>query len=101
MMEMLSLGFPCGSAGKESTHNVQDLGSIPGSERSFGGEHGNPPQYSCLENPMNRLGQPWTAGARVVMGVRQCPGPRRQWVSLQLWVPALLRAQEAEVIWVL
>ena len=33
---------------------IRDLGSIPESERSFGGEHGNPPQYSCLENPMSR-----------------------------------------------
>ena len=31
-----------------------DLGSIPGSGRSPGGEYGNPLQYSCLENPMNR-----------------------------------------------
>ena len=31
-----------------------DAGSIPGSERSPGGGHGNPLRYSCLENPMNR-----------------------------------------------
>ena len=37
--------------GKESTCNTGDLGSIPGSGRSSGGEHGNPLQYSCLENP--------------------------------------------------
>ena len=30
------------------------MGSIPGSERSPGGEHDNPLQYSCLENPMDR-----------------------------------------------
>ena len=30
------------------------IGSVPGSGRSPGGEHGNPLQYSCLENPMNR-----------------------------------------------
>ena len=30
------------------------MGSIPGLERSPGGGHGNPPQYSCLENPRNR-----------------------------------------------
>ena len=34
---------------KGSACNVGDLGSIPGSGRSPGGEHGNPPQYSCLE----------------------------------------------------
>ena len=33
---------------------VRDLGSIPGSERSPGGGHGNSLQHSCLENPMNR-----------------------------------------------
>ena len=36
------LGFPCGSAGKESACNVGDLGSIPGLGRSPGGGHGNP-----------------------------------------------------------
>ena len=41
---------PDGSDGKESTCNAGDLGSIPGLGRSPGGGHGNPPQYSCLEN---------------------------------------------------
>jgi len=45
------LGFPHGSAGKESACNVGDLGSIPELGRSPGGGHGNPLQYSCLENP--------------------------------------------------
>ena len=44
------MGFPGGSAGKESACNVGDLGSIPGLRRSPGGGHGNPLQYSCLEN---------------------------------------------------
>ena len=47
----LSLGFPGGSDGKESTCSAGDLGSIPGSGRSPGGRHGNPLQYSCLESP--------------------------------------------------
>ena len=34
--------------------DVRDKGSVPGSERSPGGGHGNPLQYSCLENPMDR-----------------------------------------------
>ena len=34
--------------------DVRDAGLIPGSERSPGEGHGNPPQYSCLENPMDR-----------------------------------------------
>ena len=47
-------GFPRGSDGKESACNVGDLGLIPGLGRSPGGEHGNPLQYSCLENSMDR-----------------------------------------------
>ena len=34
--------------------DIRDAGSIPGSGRSPGGEHGKPLQYSCLENPMDR-----------------------------------------------
>ena len=34
--------------------DLRDMGSIPGSGRSPGGGHGNPLQYSCLENPMYR-----------------------------------------------
>ena len=37
-----------------SAGDVRDLGSSPGSERSPGGGHGNPLQYSCLENSMDR-----------------------------------------------
>ena len=46
-------GFPCGSAGKESTCNVGDLGSIPGLERSPGEGIGDPLQYSGLENSVD------------------------------------------------
>ena len=45
------LGFPGGSDGKESACNVGDLGLNPGLGRCPGGGHGNPLQYSCLENP--------------------------------------------------
>ena len=34
--------------------DIRDLGSVPGLGRSLGGGHGNPLQYSCLENPMER-----------------------------------------------
>ena len=47
-------GFPGGSDGKEYACNARDMGLIPWSERSPGGRHGNPLQYSCLENPMDR-----------------------------------------------
>ena len=48
------MGLPCSSEGKESAYNAGDLGSIPGSGRSLGVGNGNPLQYSCLENPMDR-----------------------------------------------
>ena len=51
------LGFPGGSAGKESTCNVGGLGSIPGLGRSSGEEKGYPLQYSTLENSKDY--SPW------------------------------------------
>ena len=48
------LGFPGGSAGKESAHNAGDLGSVPGLGRSPGEGKGYPFQYSGLENSMDR-----------------------------------------------
>ena len=50
---MKVMGFPWGSAGKESTCNVGDLVSIPGLRRSPGEEKGYPLQYSGLENSMH------------------------------------------------
>ena len=48
------LGFPYSSISKESARNEGDLSLIPGSGRSSGEGNGNPLQYSCLENPMDR-----------------------------------------------
>ena len=48
------MGFPGDSDGKESACNAGDLGSISESGGFPRGGHGNPLQYSCLENPMNR-----------------------------------------------
>ena len=47
-------GFPGGSEVKASASSAGDLGSIPGSGRSLGEGNGNPLQYSCLENPVDR-----------------------------------------------
>ena len=47
------------SDGKESACNAGDLSSIPGSGKSPGEGNGNPRQYSCLKNPMDR--RPWWA----------------------------------------
>ena len=49
-----SLDFPGGSDGKASVYNVGDPSSIPGLGRSAGEGNGNPLQYYCLENPMDR-----------------------------------------------
>ena len=52
-------GFPGNSVGKESACRAGGLGSIAGSGRSPGEGNGNPLQYSCLENPMDR--EAWRA----------------------------------------
>ena len=57
-------GLPYSLVGKESACNAGDLGSIPELGRSPGGGNGNPLQYSCLENPMDR--RAWQA---VIHGV--------------------------------
>ena len=49
-----SLDFPGGSDSKTSDYNVGDPGSIPWLRRSPGEGNGNPFQYSCLENPMDK-----------------------------------------------
>ena len=51
---MFPYSFPGGSDGKDSACNAGELGSIPGSGRSPGAGNGNPLQYSCLKNPMDR-----------------------------------------------
>ena len=58
---METQGFPGGSDGKESACNAGDVGLIPGSGRSRGEGNGNPLQYSCLENFMDR-GAWWATG---------------------------------------
>ena len=57
-------GLSNGSEGKESACNAGDVGSILGLGRSPGGGHGNPLQYSCLENPLDR-GAWWATVHRV------------------------------------
>ena len=57
-------GFPGGSVVKNPPANAGDVGLIPGSGRSPGEGNGNPLQYSCLGNPMDR--EAWRA---TVLGV--------------------------------
>ena len=58
------MGVPGGSVVKNPPANAGDMGLIPGSGRSPGGENGNPLQYSYLENPMDR-GAWWATALRV------------------------------------
>ena len=48
--------------------DIRDAGSVPGSGRSSGGGHGNPLQYSCVENPMDR--QAWRATVHEVAKIQ-------------------------------
>ena len=66
-------------SGKESTCNAGDSGLIPGSERSPGEGHGNPLQYSCLENPTDKAA--WQAS---VHGVVQSDTTEQLTLSLAL-----------------
>ena len=58
------MSFPDGSDSKESAYNAGDQGLILGLGRSPGEENGNPLQYSCMENLMDR-----GAGLAIVHGV--------------------------------
>ena len=51
---IVGLGFPGGSAVKNLSANAEDMGSIPGLGKSSGEGNGNPLQYSCLGNSMDR-----------------------------------------------
>ena len=53
------LGLPCSSNGKEPACDAGDQGSVPGLGSSSGEGNGNPLQYSCLENPIDR--EAWRA----------------------------------------
>ena len=66
--ECSDLDFPSGSDFKESACNAEDLGSVSGLGRSPGEGNGNPLQYSCLENPMDRGA--WQA---IVHGIAESP----------------------------
>ena len=59
-----SIDFPGASDSKDSACNAGDLGSLPGLGRSPGEGNGNPLQYSCLENPMDR-GACWATVHRI------------------------------------
>ena len=70
----VKMGFSGGSVVKNLTASAGDAGSIPGSGRSPGGRNGNPLQYSCLGNPMDR--DAWQATEKWLNNkwVRDTPG---------------------------
>ena len=70
----LQTSFPGGSVVKNPPANAGDADSIPGLGRSPGGGHGNPLQYSCLENPMDR--GTWQAAVH---------GVSKSWTWLNDW----------------
>ena len=72
------LGFPGGSAGKESTCNAGDLGSIPGLGRYPGEGNGYPFQFSDLENSMDN---PW--------GCKELDTTEKLSLSLDSFLPAI------------
>ena len=65
----MELGLPCSSVSKESAYDAGDPVLIPGLGRSTGEGKGNPLQYSCLENPMDRGA--WKATVHGVTSVGQ------------------------------
>ena len=82
---------------KNSPANAGDVGLIPGSGRSLGGEHGNVLQYSCLENPVDR-----GAYCAIVIGSQRV---RQDWANesnnkAELVVKTLPAMQEAKETWV-
>ena len=78
--ERPSEGFPGGSDRKASACNVGDPGSIPGLGRSSGEGSGNPLQYPCLENPMDR--RAWCATVR---------GVAKSWTRLSYFIHSGLK----------
>ena len=54
LQRQVLIGLPWSSNGEESAYSLGDQGSVSGTGRSPGEENGNPLQYSCLENSMDR-----------------------------------------------
>ena len=79
--------FPGSSVRKESASSAGDPGSIPGLGRSPGEGNGNPPQFSCLETPMDRGA--WWATVHGVARVRHDLATKPPNVKLQCHMPGM------------
>ena len=92
------LGFPGGSDGKESASNAREPGSVNALGRSSEGGHGNPLQYSCLENSMDR-GACWATVHEVTKSWTWLSDFNwlHHWLFLINSTPALLPSQEVGV----
>ena len=77
------MGFPSGSVGKESAYNAGDVSSHPELGRSSGEGNGNPLQYPCLENSMDR-GAWWASVHRVSKSQTQL-----KWMSRHAFIPRI------------
>ena len=87
-LSMLSSGLPQWLSGKEPTcnaGNARDTGLFPGSRRSPGGGHGNPLQYSCLENSMDR-GAWWATVHRVAKSQTRLKQQSTSISSIYHWI---------------
>ena len=85
----IQAGFPGGSVVKNLPANAgdaTDAGSIPGSGKSPGGEHGNPLQYSCLKNPMDKTAW-WATVHRVT----------KRWTRFSDWTKITSNAYNAHI----
>ena len=100
-------GFPGGLDGKASASNAGDLGLIPGSGRSPGEGNGNPLQYSCLENSIDRVawqaiqsmgsrrvGHNWATSLATTSGLLRFFGGAWRWVIGFQWTSHLLVLSE-------
>ena len=87
-----SRASPHSSVSKESACSAGDLGLIPGSGRFLGEGNGNPFQYSCLENPMNR--EAWQA---TVHGVTKS-WTWLKWLSMHAHTAVELRFKHESII---
>ena len=86
-----ALGFPGGSAGKESACNAGDLSSIPGLGRPPGEGNGNPLQHSCLKKSMGE--RAWRA---TVHGVAKSRTRLSDWAHTHYEVPGGAKLTETE-----